>query len=55
MEIKRYYSVAEAARVLGVSLSTLERRLQDGSIPFIQPGGKGSRGAGGGVTMSGTG
>lgn len=35
---KRFISRAEARRQLGISLPTLEKRLDDGSIPFVRLG-----------------
>ncbi|QDU61031.1 Helix-turn-helix domain protein [Planctomycetes bacterium Pan216] len=38
--IKRYLSPAEFAKLFRLSLSTVRRRIKDGSLPAIQPGGK---------------
>ena len=35
-EVEKYYSVAEAARILNVSKSTVYKRLREGEISFIQ-------------------
>lgn len=39
MEItKKFFSKAETAQVLGVSLATVNRRINDGTIPYRQLG-----------------
>lgn len=39
----QYVSIAELARISGMSLSTLHRLKRTGRIPYFQPGGKGAR------------
>lgn len=43
MNPPRFVSPQEFARLAGFSASTLWRRIRDGSIPFWQPGGPGTR------------
>ena len=38
-----YLSVEEFGAVTGLSVSTVRRRIRDGSLPVFQPGGKKSR------------
>lgn len=38
-----YVSIAQLSAISGLSVSTLRRRLKDGSLPFLQPGGTRSR------------
>src|SRR5258708_2337474 len=42
-QASRFLSIAELARQSGLSISTIDRRVKDGSIPFIQPGGPRTR------------
>jgi excisionase family DNA binding protein len=37
--LRRFYTVEEVARVLGVSVSTVRRRIRDGTIRSIRLGG----------------
>lgn len=37
----RYLTFDEFERSVPLSVSTIRRRLKDGSIPYIQPGGRG--------------
>lgn len=43
MNVRRFVSIDELARITGLSTSTLRRRARDGSIPFYQPGGPRTR------------
>jgi hypothetical protein len=38
-----YISLAQLSAISGLSASTLRRRIKDGSLPVIQPGGRRSR------------
>lgn len=38
-----YISITELSAIGGLSVSALRRRVRDGSLPFIQPGGPRSR------------
>jgi excisionase family DNA binding protein len=38
-----YLGYAEIAAQTGISLSTLRRRVKEGRLPFIQPGGRRTR------------
>ncbi|QDU05456.1 Helix-turn-helix domain protein [Gimesia chilikensis] len=38
-----FHTIEELAPKLAVSISTIRRRIRDGSIPAIQPGGKGTK------------
>src|SRR5213078_4633777 len=42
-EVQRYLTYDELSKITGISLSTLRRRVKDGSIPCIQPGGPRTR------------
>jgi excisionase family DNA binding protein len=37
---KRFVGVDEAATFLGLSVSTIRRRIADGTLPTLQPGGR---------------
>lgn len=37
---RRYYTIQEAARILGLSVSTIRRRIADGTLSVFQPGGE---------------
>ena len=37
---KRYLTLTEFCRLTGLSASTVRRRVRDGSIPCLQPGGR---------------
>ena len=37
-----YYTIKEAAQVLGLSVATVRRRIDDGTLPVFQPGGEGT-------------
>ena len=39
----RFLSIEELSLQSGLSISTIERRVKDGSIPVIQPGGRRTR------------
>ncbi|MEQ8854387.1 helix-turn-helix domain-containing protein [Gimesia sp.] len=36
-------SIEELSTIISLSISTIRRRIRDGSIPAIQPGGKGTK------------
>ncbi|KAA0134462.1 helix-turn-helix domain-containing protein [Gimesia chilikensis] len=36
-------SIEEVSDIISLSISTIRRRIRDGSIPAIQPGGKGTK------------
>jgi hypothetical protein len=38
---KQFLKIREFSRISGLSVSTIRRRVRDGSIPAIQPGGAG--------------
>lgn len=38
-----YFTIRELSEVSGLSESTLRRRIEDGSLPVIQPGGRRTR------------
>lgn len=40
---RRFLTVDEVARVTGLSASTIRRRVRDGSITAVQPGGRRKR------------
>lgn len=40
---RKYVTINELADLSGLSLSTLRRRIEDGTLPVIQPGGPRSR------------
>jgi excisionase family DNA binding protein len=42
-ELRQFCSVDEFARLTSLSTITVRRRLRDGSIPSVQPGGRGCR------------
>ena len=42
-EPRRFFSIAEFAELSGLSISTVRRRLRDGSLPIVQPGGPRTR------------
>lgn len=43
VEPQQFVSIVEAANHLGLSTSTVRRRIRDGSFPSYQPGGPGTR------------
>jgi hypothetical protein len=43
MSTPEYISITKLSAISGLSVSTLRRRVKDGSLPVIQPGGRRSR------------
>lgn len=41
--LRSYLTLREFSVTTGLSESTLRRRVRDGSLPFVQPGGPGTR------------